>query len=151
MAGLLALPKLPPTKARGRVHRLDDEPEEPAEVCEKGRAKPEILPFVAVGAKGELLTTKGEAMPKGVYDRSKSKPRTDESANDAAPPRQKKPRKARALAVVPKVKVNGANAVAPFGASLDLRSGAVTINASAGSLALAPDEVMALLGFLRGR
>lgn len=88
-------------------------------------------------------------MPRGVYDRTK-KAATEQSANDAAQPRQKRAYRKKGAVVKAEPKVNGAHAVAPFGASLDLRSGAVTINASAGSLALAPDEVLALLGFLRG-
>lgn len=145
---LLALPKLPGIKAKGRVHRLGDDEDGPQRVCARGYPEAEVLPFLAAGAKGELITTKGEKMPKGIYPR---KPKDGETANDAAPPREKKRRKARALAVVPRAKANGAGAVAPLGASLDLRTGAVTINAQAGSLALAADEVLALFAFLRGR
>lgn len=84
-------------------------------------------------------------MPKGHYER---KPK-DEPASDAAPPPQKRAYRKKAALVTVKPKTNGAHAVTAFGASLDLRSGAVTINAASGSLSLAPDEVLALLGFLR--
>lgn len=91
----------------------------------------------------------GEAiMPKGHYER-KPKGTTPEPANDPAPTRKKRAYRKKAELVAVKPKTNGAHAVAAFGASLDLRSGAVTINAASGSLSLAPDEVMALLGFLR--
>src|SRR5690348_5725418 len=72
----------------------------------------------------------GEAiMPKGVYER---KPRGDDApaANDAPAQPRKRGRKARALAVVPEAaaaRVNGSKD--RFDVSLDLRGGAVTINA----------------------
>lgn len=87
-------------------------------------------------------------MPKGHYER-KPKDAAPEPANDAAPLRQKRAYRKKAEVVAVKVKPNGAHALSAFGASLDLRSGAVTINAASGSLSLAPDEVLALLGFLR--
>jgi hypothetical protein len=143
--GLLTLPIPPTTKAQGRVHRIRDDDEAPQQTCANGHTLPDTIPFIAADATGQLITAKGSAMPKGVYDRTKK----DESANDAAPPQKRTYRKKAAL-VVAKPKTNGAHAVAAFGASLDLRSGAVTINAASGSLSLAPDEVLALLGFLRG-
>jgi hypothetical protein len=91
----------------------------------------------------------GEAiMPKGHYER-KPKDAAPIPANDPAPPPQKRAYRKKAAIVAVRPKANGAHAVAAFGASLDLRSGAVTINAASGSLSLAPDEVLALLGFLR--
>lgn len=86
-------------------------------------------------------------MPRGVYNR---KPR--DAANDAAPEAKKRGRKPRTLAVAPEVaKPNGKAPGGRFDVSVDLRKGAVTINALAGSLTLAPDEVLALFAFIAGR
>src|SRR5690348_14305943 len=91
----------------------------------------------------------GEAtMPRGVYDR-KAKTASEPPANDAAQPRQKRAYRKRADVVVAKPKANGEGSKGRFDVSLDLRGGAVTINAANGSLTLAPDEVLALFGFLR--
>jgi hypothetical protein len=133
-----------------RVRNLtDDEPDndEPTQ--------PDIPPFVAPDAKGDLRVTKlpkrEPRMPKGIYDRSKPRAPKDDAANDAAKPATKA-RKPRALAVVAKVaKAIVAPAGARFDVSVDLRGGAVTINAQAGSLTLAPDEVLALFAFLGRR
>lgn len=82
-------------------------------------------------------------MPKGVYDRSKTK--------DPAAVAEKPARKARkARAIVSATTAKGAPP-APFGVALDLRAGAVTITAASGTLALAPDELAALLNLFRGR
>jgi hypothetical protein len=87
-------------------------------------------------------------MPKGIYQR---KPKA-EASNDAPPAVKKQGRKPRTLAVVPKVaKTNGNGSAARFDVSLDLRGGAVTINAARGSLTLAPDEVLALFAFIGKR
>lgn len=97
----------------------------------------------------------GEAiMPKGVYDRSTSKPRGEpKAANDPIPaPAPKKPAKARAAAVVrhsPRPVPDAPQS--RFEVALDLRKGAVTINATNGSLTLQPDEIAALFAFLGRR
>lgn len=93
-------------------------------------------------------------MPKGQYDRTKAKARDaaapGEPGSEPAPKkRRKQRRKARASAVVPVPAPNGE--AKRFDVSLDLRGGAVTIHAANGSLTLAPDEVGALFGFMRGR
>lgn len=79
-------PQLP--KRQGRVHRMDGDEEiveQPADA--KGNPEPIKQPFLVAGGRGELLPTaespvrsraakKGRAaMPKGVYDRTKSKKR----------------------------------------------------------------------------
>lgn len=117
--------------------------------------RPYIPPFLAPDAKGDLRVTKlpkrEPRMPKGIYDR---KPREagDEAANDAPAKPAKRGRKARALAVVPKVARNAVTgSKGRFDVSVDLRGGAVTINAQSGSLTLAPDEVLALFAFLGRR
>lgn len=84
---LMALPKLPTNKPTGRINRLrdDDEPNEQPTV-------PEVMPFIAADGKGDLITAKGDTMPKGQYDRSKSKPRgaAANDATEAATPRKPK-------------------------------------------------------------
>lgn len=85
-------------------------------------------------------------MPRGVYDR-KSK---EAEAPEATAKPQKRAYKKRATAVVPEQPKPRANGAAPrFDVSLDLRGGAVTINAANGSLTLSPDEVLALFAFMR--
>lgn len=151
MVHLLHTPIPPATKAQGRVHRLEDDAE-PREHDEKGNPKPQITPFLARDAKGDLITAKGSAaMPKGIYKRkAKTDAGAEPTANDGARKPQKRTQKRRAgRAVVP--------APAPsqqqnrFDVSLDLRAGAVTINAQGGSLTLAPHEVLALFAFLGRR
>lgn len=91
-----------------------------------------------------------EIMPKGIYDR---KPRGDqeEPANDAAKP-MRAVRKPRAEGKGHRVvRVSPKPATGRFEVALDLHAGAVTINASAGSLTLAPDEIAALFAFLARR
>jgi hypothetical protein len=53
------------------------------------------------------------------------------------------------VAEVAKRALNGSKG--RFDVALDLRAGAVTINAQGGSLTLAPDEVLALFAFLGRR
>jgi hypothetical protein len=113
--------------------------------------RPRIRPFLATDAVGDLRTTKEEAMPKGIYER-KPRKSTPEAANGGGVQPRKPCRKARAVAVVPKIaapRVNGSTG--RFDVSLDLRGGAVTINAASGSLTLTPDEVLALFAFLGRR
>lgn len=77
------------TRGPSRVHRIadDPEPEEPRD--ERGQPVPAITPFIAGGARGELLTAKGDkTMPKGIYKR---KPRAAVEAEAAAAPSAEKP------------------------------------------------------------
>lgn len=96
----------------------------------------------------------GGKMPKGVYDRSKAAPRRA-PAEPASPmlaelPKAPKKRKARRTAIVVPIR-KGVEAAPRFEVALDLRKGAVTINAAAGSLTLAADEIAALFAFLGRR
>jgi hypothetical protein len=139
-------------KPQGRVHRCQDDEDEAQPTDAKGLPKPNIIPFVTADAEGNVLTAKGSAMPKGQYDRSKAKPRKG-ATDEAAPPEPaKRPRKPRTIHAVAKVAATKeVSSKGRFDVSLDLRGGAVTINAAAGSLTLSPDEVLALFGFMRGR
>lgn len=131
-----------PKPGQGRIVRLLTDDEEEGDEQDHGAP----TPFLAFAHDGEAVISRRKRepkMPKGVYER---KPR-GEASNDAAPTPQKRRRKARALTVV-KAKGNGA---APFAVALDLRAGAVTINAANGSLTLAPDEVLALFAFIGRR
>jgi hypothetical protein len=132
----------------GRIVRLctDDD-----ELPEGDGTKPTVTPFVIGDARGNLIVAREEVMPKGQYDRSKSKPR-GEANNDAAPAPAKATRKPRSAALVPKVAKPSVNAPAGrFDVAVDIRSGAVTINAASGSLSLLRDEVLALFAFLGAR
>lgn len=135
----------------GRIVRLctDDDDEPPQQ------AAPDKLPFIAGDAMGNPRVTRipkrEDAMPKGHYDRSKSKPR-GEAANDAPAAPRKAVKKAGSAALVPRVaKSKGDATGGRFDVSINLRGGAVTINAAGGSLTLLPDEVLALFGFLGRR
>lgn len=89
-----------------------------------------------------------DAMPRGVYDRSRKGEAKPASEAPAQP--QKRAYKRKSAAVVPKGATSGeVGTKARFDVSLDLRAGAVTINAANGALTLAPDEVLALLSFFR--
>jgi hypothetical protein len=139
-------PKLSAAPAR-IVRNLtdDDEPQ--------NGTQPEITPFVAGDVNGDLIVTRGDNMPKGQYDRSKSKPRGDAatpaqaSAGDAQPKKRAK----RVNGAVVAAKAPQTGAARPFQVAVDLRLGSVTINAAAGSLALAADEVLALFAFMARR
>ena len=151
MKSLLDLPSPVPPAVRGRVHRLEDDEEEPPKTDEKGLVKPEIVPFLTADAKGNVLTAKGSAMPKGVYQRQ---PKAGALAA-AAPPVSKPPKKARKARTLPAVTTPRAPAHGRsdgrFELAVDLRSGGITINAANGSLVLQPDEVTALFGLLARR
>jgi hypothetical protein len=90
----LGAPVVP--KGRGKAVNLlssRDEPEDAQETDQSGHVVPDIIPFVAADAKGEVHTAKGASMPRGVYDRTKSKKR--KGAEAAAPAGgEEKPRKA---------------------------------------------------------
>lgn len=67
-----------PKAVTGRVHRLGGDDAAPADPT-----KPEVTPFVAGDAKGDLITAKGgNEMPKGIYPR---KSRAGEEAPGAQP------------------------------------------------------------------
>lgn len=144
LAALQALPVEKPSGGR-RVSLLtdDDEPQQ-------NDGHTPTTPFLAGTATGDVIVSRRKRepkMPKGIYER---KPK--DAANDAAPEVKKRGRKPRTLAVVPKVaKPNGAAPGGRFDVSVDLRVGAVTINAQSGSLTLAPDEVLALFAFMARR
>lgn len=134
----------PKIMAAGRVVRnLTDDDED----GEEDGTRPEVHPFVAADANGDLIVSRRKKMPKGVYDR---KPKTETAAEAPAKPK-KRGRKPRTALVVPKVAGAAPNGSGRFDVALDLRAGAVTINAMAGSLTLAPDEVLALFAFLGRR
>lgn len=142
----------PKMVAQGRVVRnLSDDDDDPPD----NPTEPQIPPFVAPDATGDLRVTRlpkrEPKMPKGIYER---KPRlaAEESPSAAVKEPKKRGRKARAVVVVPQAAAAKANgSTARFDVSLDLRAGAVTINAAAGSLTLAPDELLALFAFLGRR
>jgi hypothetical protein len=104
----LTAPAAPIRTVRGREVRLlsaRDEPEDPQPTDQAGHVVPDITPFVAADAKGDLVTSQGATMPRGVYDRSTSKKRKGK-AEAAAPAGaeqalEKKPRQARAPRTAP--------------------------------------------------
>jgi hypothetical protein len=126
------------------VHRLrDDDERDP----DRDPTDAEELPYLVSDSMGNPRITRQRKleppMPKGIYDR---KPKEVIEGEPAKPPRKAKAKRAAIVAT------NGSGQKpAPFSVALDLRAGAVTINASAGSLTLAPDEVMALFAFIGRR
>jgi hypothetical protein len=139
-----------PITARGRIERrLTDDEDDPPD------NKPDIVPYLAGSATGDVIAndaakTGRRRMPKGVYDRSK---RAAAATGLEAPPAPRKPGpKPRAAIAAAKVAAPSVKSVqGRFDVSLDLRQGAVTINAASGSLTLQPDEVAALFAFLGRR
>jgi hypothetical protein len=90
----LGAPAMPKGRAKA-VNLLSsrDEPDDAQDTDTSGHVVPDIIPFVAADAKGEVHTAKGASMPRGVYDRTKSKKR--KGAEAAAPAGgEEKPRKA---------------------------------------------------------
>jgi hypothetical protein len=75
MTRLASVPPLPPVR---RVHVCadDGDDEEENRAGANGAPQPEIRPMVAPDAKGELVTTKEPAMPRGVYVRKKATRKT---------------------------------------------------------------------------
>lgn len=73
----------PPTiKPPGRVHRLGDDDERPSEPT-----KPEVTPFIAATATGDLITAKGEpTMPRG---RKAKTITTNPAVTDEAPKKRR--------------------------------------------------------------
>jgi hypothetical protein len=74
-------PKPKPHGGRVVKHLHDDEEEA------TDPTKPQVIPFVAGDAKGNLITAKGEAMPKGQYVR-KPKAAANDAETPAAPKRK---------------------------------------------------------------
>lgn len=139
MTSLLALPAVPQLDGERRQVKL------------LGEEVDDDLPKGAIAARrARHEQQQEEAMPRGVYDRTK---RNETAAANDAPTTKKprKPRKARAGAMVPSSSPPPAQLTGRFDVSLDLRGGAVTIHATNGALTLAPDEVAALFTFMRGR
>lgn len=138
----------------------DDDDDLEGDIKARDITRPQIVPFIAAGGRGETIHAKESIMPKGVYDRSKAKPRSGPTPGAVAPlapipaaaatkKRAKKPgsavARARAAAPAP------VGQASRFDVAVDLRVGAVTVNAKNGSLKLERDEVLALFGFMAGR
>lgn len=100
-----------------------------------------------------LLTDDEEGeqiMPKGIYDRSAAR-KPAQPVHEAAAEPSKKKREGKGVRTTRVARVAPEPAKGRFEVALDLRGGAVTINAASGSLTLAPDEVSALFAFLGRR
>lgn len=130
-------------RPQGRVVRLltDGDEEEAPSRPDTGRVEPEIIPFLRVTEKGEVLTTKGDqAMPRGVYERKKK------TGGERSPPRRPPPSRKRASPR--RLKGKPVTIGARFGVFDD---GSVQINTATCSGTLSSEDAAALVAFIGGR